>query len=74
MIAAVEHTRGRYAQIPNLSLGWDTLMLAGEEEQIGGSSSAPQSVDFPRGSYDVSLLVKYKHHIARHLWFTEVSK
>ncbi|KAI5388925.1 hypothetical protein KIW84_074546, partial [Lathyrus oleraceus] len=34
-------------------------------------SSVVESAGYPRGSYDTSLLVKYKHHVALHLWFGE---
>lgn len=46
----------------------------GEKEHIGAYASTPWSVDFSGGLYDTSLLVKYDHHVARHLWFAEVSK
>ena len=38
------------------------------------SAAAAEPTGYPRGSYDTSLLVKYEHHVARHLWFGEVSK
>ncbi|KAI5442317.1 hypothetical protein KIW84_011403 [Lathyrus oleraceus] len=37
----------------------------------GASSSATEPAGYPGGSYDTSLLVKYEHHVARHLWFGE---
>ena len=38
------------------------------------SAAAAEPTGYPGGSYDTSLLVKYEHHVARHLWFGEVSK
>ncbi|KAI5390401.1 hypothetical protein KIW84_075644 [Lathyrus oleraceus] len=35
------------------------------------SSFAVEPVEYPGGSYDTSLLVKYEHHVAHHLWFGE---
>ncbi|KAI5426128.1 hypothetical protein KIW84_031811 [Lathyrus oleraceus] len=35
------------------------------------SSSAVEPAGYPGGSYNTSLLVKYEHHVARHLWFGE---
>ncbi|KAI5394100.1 hypothetical protein KIW84_060983 [Lathyrus oleraceus] len=35
----------------------------------GASSSAAEPTGYPGGPYDTSLLVKYEHHVARHLWF-----
>ncbi|KAI5396362.1 hypothetical protein KIW84_062532 [Lathyrus oleraceus] len=37
----------------------------------GASSSAAEPAGYPGGPYDMSLLVKYEHHVARHLWFGE---
>ncbi|KAI5395778.1 hypothetical protein KIW84_062093 [Lathyrus oleraceus] len=37
----------------------------------GASSSAAEPTGYPGGTYDTSLLVKYEHHVARHLWFGE---
>ncbi|KAI5412443.1 hypothetical protein KIW84_057207 [Lathyrus oleraceus] len=37
----------------------------------GASSSAAEPAGYPGGPYDTSLLVKYEHHVARHLWFCE---
>ncbi|KAI5397918.1 hypothetical protein KIW84_063651 [Lathyrus oleraceus] len=37
----------------------------------GESSSAAEPTGYLGGSYDTSLLVKYEHHVARHLWFGE---
>ncbi|CAK8530424.1 unnamed protein product [Lathyrus sativus] len=42
-----------------------------EEENIGASASVRQLVGYPGGPYDTSLLVKYEHHIVRHIWFIE---
>lgn len=68
-------TRGREGRIPHRSLGRGVpKMLTGHYEHIGALASAPQLVGFSIGSYDTSLLVKYEHHIARHLWSGEVSK
>ena len=49
-------------RIPDCSLG------------RGASSSATEPTGYPGGSYDTYLLVKYEHHVARHLWFGEVNK
>lgn len=54
--------RGADGRIPDHSLGWST------------STSAAEPIDYPGGPYDASLLVKYEHHVARHLWFGEVNK
>ncbi|KAI5385412.1 hypothetical protein KIW84_072128 [Lathyrus oleraceus] len=35
----------------------------------GASSSAAEPTGYPGGPYDTSLLVKYEHHVARHIWF-----
>ncbi|KAI5409504.1 hypothetical protein KIW84_055074 [Lathyrus oleraceus] len=35
------------------------------------SAAAAEPTGYPRGSYDMSLLVKYEHHVARHIWFGE---
>ncbi|KAI5442858.1 hypothetical protein KIW84_011764 [Lathyrus oleraceus] len=37
----------------------------------GASSSAAEPAGHPGGPYDSSLLVKYEHHVARHLLFGE---
>ncbi|KAI5426758.1 hypothetical protein KIW84_032253 [Lathyrus oleraceus] len=37
----------------------------------GASSSTAEPAGYPGGPYDTSLLVKYEHHVARHLWFGE---
>lgn len=42
-------------------------------EDIGASSSA-HSVGFPGGPIDTTLLVRYEHHVARHIWEGEVRK
>ncbi|CAK8541521.1 unnamed protein product [Lathyrus sativus] len=42
-----------------------------EEEHIDASASATEPVGYLRGSYNSSLLVKYGHHIARHIWFVD---
>ncbi|CAK8541091.1 unnamed protein product [Lathyrus sativus] len=42
-----------------------------EEEHFDASASASESVGYPGGPYDTSLLVKYEHHVARHIWFGE---
>ncbi|XP_050887329.1 uncharacterized protein LOC127092492 [Lathyrus oleraceus] len=58
-------TRGLGRSVPSI--------LTGEKEHIGASASTPWSVGFLGGLYDTSLLVKYDHHVARHLWFAEAS-
>ncbi|KAI5422844.1 hypothetical protein KIW84_046027 [Lathyrus oleraceus] len=35
------------------------------------SAAAAEPTGYPGGSYDTSLLVKYEHHVARHIWFGE---
>ncbi|KAI5415857.1 hypothetical protein KIW84_041044 [Lathyrus oleraceus] len=55
----VVRRRGADGRIPDHTLG------------RGASSSAAESAGYPRGSYDTCLLVKYEHHVARHLWFGE---
>ncbi|KAL5055737.1 hypothetical protein RYX36_036419 [Vicia faba] len=66
---SVAQTRGRDGQILDNGLGRGTTSrLVGEDEHIGASVFTPQQVGFPRVSYDMPLLVKYKHHIALHLW------
>ncbi|KAI5440774.1 hypothetical protein KIW84_010302 [Lathyrus oleraceus] len=35
------------------------------------SAAAAEPAGYPGGSYDTSLLVKYEHHVARHIWFGE---
>ncbi|CAK8579367.1 unnamed protein product [Lathyrus sativus] len=42
-----------------------------EKEHTGASVSARQPIGYSGGPYDTSLLVKYEHHIARHIWFSE---
>ncbi|KAI5401504.1 hypothetical protein KIW84_066105 [Lathyrus oleraceus] len=37
----------------------------------GASSSVAEPAGYPGGPYDTSLLVKYEHHVVRHLWFGE---
>lgn len=67
-------TRGNDGKIPDHGLGRGTpSMLTGEKEHNGASASATQSIGFPGGPCDTSLLVKYEQHVARHLWFREVS-
>ncbi|CAK8572003.1 unnamed protein product [Lathyrus sativus] len=42
-----------------------------EEEHIDAPASITEPVGYPGGPCDTSLLVKYEHHIARHIWFGE---
>ncbi|KAI5389248.1 hypothetical protein KIW84_074779 [Lathyrus oleraceus] len=35
------------------------------------SAAAAELTGYPGGPYDTSLLVKYEHHVARHIWFGE---
>ncbi|XP_050908625.1 uncharacterized protein LOC127122313 [Lathyrus oleraceus] len=51
--------QGANGRIPDRTLG------------RGASSSAAESAGYLGGPYDTSLLVKYGHHVARHLWFGE---
>ncbi|XP_050909706.1 protein MAIN-LIKE 1-like [Lathyrus oleraceus] len=55
----VVRRRAKDIRIPYRSLGW------------GASTSATEPTGFPGRSYDTSLLVKYEHHVARYLWFSE---
>ncbi|KAI5390107.1 hypothetical protein KIW84_075436 [Lathyrus oleraceus] len=59
MKCSVVRRRGADGRIPDRTLG------------RGASSSAVESTGYPGGPYDTSLLVKYEHHVARHLWFGE---
>ncbi|XP_050889448.1 uncharacterized protein LOC127094690 [Lathyrus oleraceus] len=36
------------------------------------SAAAAEPTGYPGGPYDTSLLVKYEHHVARHIWFGEI--
>ncbi|KAL5059955.1 hypothetical protein RYX36_031559, partial [Vicia faba] len=64
--------RGRDGKISDRSLGRSIPQtLAGEEEHIGASACALESIGFSGGPYDTSLLVRYEHHIALRLWFDE---
>ncbi|CAK8571891.1 unnamed protein product [Lathyrus sativus] len=42
-----------------------------EEEYFDASASAFELVGYPGGPYDTSVLVKYEHHVARHIWIGE---
>ncbi|KAI5410960.1 hypothetical protein KIW84_056200 [Lathyrus oleraceus] len=57
--SSVVRRRGAYGRIPDRTLG------------RGASSSAAETAGYPGGPYNTSLLVKYEHHVARHLWFGE---
>lgn len=58
----VVRRRGADGRIPDRDLG------------RSASTSATESAGYPGGSYDMSLLIKYEHHVAHHLWFGEVNK
>lgn len=60
VILAVARTRDRDGRIPKCGLGWGTPSALVGEEYIGASVSAPKTVGFPGGMYDMSLLVKYE--------------
>lgn len=61
--------------VRTLGRGRVAPMLGGEEEHVGPSAPVPLPlVGFSGGPTNISLLVKYKHHIARHVWFSEESK
>ncbi|CAK8579505.1 unnamed protein product [Lathyrus sativus] len=62
---------GKYGMIPFRELGQGKPSRMDEEEHIDASASATEPVGYPGGPYDPSLLVKYEHHIARHIWFGE---
>ena len=56
--------RGADGQIPVRTL----------DRGASSSAAAAESAGYPGGPYDTSLLVKYEHHVARRVWFGEVSK
>ncbi|CAK8535302.1 unnamed protein product [Lathyrus sativus] len=64
-------TRGKDGRIPDCGLGWGESFRMAEKENTGASASARQPVGYSGEPYDTSLLVKYEHHIARHIWFGE---
>ncbi|XP_058742850.1 protein MAIN-LIKE 1-like [Vicia villosa] len=71
--SSVVKTRGRDDWIPSCGgvgrRARQTMNVEGEN--VDATASAPQSSQFPGGPYDTSLLVKYEHHVARHLWYGE---
>jgi hypothetical protein len=64
IIFAVVRRRGADGRIPVRTL----------DRGASSSAAAAEPTGYPGGPYDTSLLVKYEHHVARHLWFGEVSK
>lgn len=44
-----------------------------EGHQVDAHETSSQQPEFPRGPFDMSLLVRYHGHVARHLWFGEVN-
>lgn len=60
-ILIMARIRGNDDKIPDRGLGQDAQStLDNEERHIGASASTTQSVGFPRGLYDTSVLVKYE--------------
>ncbi|KAI5396346.1 hypothetical protein KIW84_062522 [Lathyrus oleraceus] len=53
--------RGANGRIPVRTLDWGA----------SSSAAAAEPAGYPGGPYDTSLLVKYEHHVARHIWFGE---
>lgn len=73
VILTLTRTGAKDGKTLKCGLRWDApSTLAGEDERIRASATQPFS--FLGESYDISLLVKYKHHVARYLWSSEVSK
>jgi hypothetical protein len=58
----VPRTRGRTGRYTGRE---DYLQRQAEEEQ--------QPVGWPEGPTDTSLLTRYGDHVARHIWFGEVT-
>ncbi|KAI5433553.1 hypothetical protein KIW84_020732 [Lathyrus oleraceus] len=61
MKCSVVRRRGAYGRIPVRTL----------DRGASSSAAAAEPAGYPGGPYDTSLLVKYEHHVARHLWFGE---
>ncbi|KAI5430819.1 hypothetical protein KIW84_035081 [Lathyrus oleraceus] len=60
---AVVRRRGADGRIPVRTL----------DRGASSSAAAAEPTGYPGGPYDTSLLVKYEHHVARHIWFGEVN-
>ncbi|XP_050888688.1 uncharacterized protein LOC127093828 [Lathyrus oleraceus] len=58
---SVVRRRGADGQIPVRTL----------DRGASSSAAAAEPTGYPGGPYDTSLLVKYEHHVARHIWFGE---
>ncbi|KAI5389437.1 hypothetical protein KIW84_074913 [Lathyrus oleraceus] len=56
-----EFRRGADGRIPVRTL----------DRGASSSAAAAEPTGYPGESYDTSLLVKYEHHVARHIWFGE---
>ncbi|KAI5408338.1 hypothetical protein KIW84_054241 [Lathyrus oleraceus] len=59
--SSVVRRRGADGRIPVRTL----------DRGASSSAAAAEPAGYPGGSYDTSLLVKYEHHVARHIWFGE---
>ncbi|KAI5442677.1 hypothetical protein KIW84_011639 [Lathyrus oleraceus] len=59
--SSVVRRRGADGRIPVRTL----------DRGASSSAAAAEPTGYPGGSYDTSLLVKYEHHVARHIWFGE---
>ncbi|KAI5395356.1 hypothetical protein KIW84_061810 [Lathyrus oleraceus] len=61
VFTSVVRRRGADGRIPARTL----------DRGASSSAAAAEPTGYPGGSYDTSLLVKYEHHVARHIWFGE---
>ncbi|KAI5431056.1 hypothetical protein KIW84_035275 [Lathyrus oleraceus] len=61
LIPVVVRRRGADGRIPVRTL----------DRGASSSATAAEPTGYPGGPYDTSLLVKYEHHVARHIWFGE---
>ncbi|KAI5420411.1 hypothetical protein KIW84_044270 [Lathyrus oleraceus] len=59
--SSVVRRRGADGRIPVRTL----------DRGASSSAAAAEPTGYPGGPYDTSLLVKYEHHVARHIWFGE---
>ncbi|KAI5434449.1 hypothetical protein KIW84_021333 [Lathyrus oleraceus] len=59
--SSVVRRRGADGRIPVRTL----------DRGASSSAAAAKPTGYPGGPYDTSLLVKYEHHVARHIWFGE---
>ncbi|KAI5416837.1 hypothetical protein KIW84_041734 [Lathyrus oleraceus] len=77
MVYYLDSLSGDWSKYPSMK---KTVDARGADGRIpvrtldrGASSSAvaAEPIGYPGGPYDTSLLVKYEHHVARHIWFGE---